>query len=138
MKVEFSALPKAFSGNVTAFVGADKQLLATANAIDGGSGAVARAMSASRFTGAKGKTLAVLGLSGVSRLLLLGVGKPRELDDRTAERLAGLVVKDANDAGQKSVTIVVDSVKGTRLTPAQVAAHMALGAQLRGYRFGKY
>ena len=34
MKVEFSAFPKAFSGNVAAFVGADKQLLATAQAID--------------------------------------------------------------------------------------------------------
>ena len=34
MKVEFSAFPKAFSGNVAAFVAADKQLLATAQSIN--------------------------------------------------------------------------------------------------------
>ena len=38
MKVEFSAFPKAFSGNVAVFVGADKQLQATAKAIDSASG----------------------------------------------------------------------------------------------------
>ncbi|MFI4999852.1 MAG: leucyl aminopeptidase, partial [Reyranellales bacterium] len=52
--------------------------------------------------------------------------------------VGGLVVADANAAGQKAVTVVVDAVKGSKLTPGQIAAHIALGAQLRGYRFGKY
>src|SRR5215472_17377427 len=139
MKVEFSALPKAFTGNLAAFVGADKQLLASAKALDDGSGgAVARAMSASRFTGSKAKTLPVLGLPSVSRLLLLGIGTVRALDARTAEHLGALVVKDGNEAGQKSVSIIIDPVKGSRLSAAQIAAHVALGAQLRSYRFGKY
>ena len=34
MKVEFSAFPKAFAGNVAVFVAADKQLLATAQTMD--------------------------------------------------------------------------------------------------------
>ena len=38
MKVEFSAFPKAFSGNVAVFVAADKQLLPTAKTIDADSG----------------------------------------------------------------------------------------------------
>ena len=130
MKVEFSASPKAFSGNVAAFVAADKQLLAAATAIDG-AGGVSGAIGASRFTGAKNQTLAVLGQPGLGRLLLLGVGKPRELDARTAESLGGLIVADANASGQKSVTVVVDAVKGSRLTPGQIAGHIALGAQLR-------
>ena len=70
MKVEFSAFPKAFSGNVAAFVAADKQLLATAQSIntDAG-GTVARAIDASRFTGAKGQSLTVLGQAGnIARL----------------------------------------------------------------------
>ena len=55
MKVEFSAFPKAFGGNVAVFVGADKQLLATAQSVDAASGgAVARAFEGGRFTGAKG------------------------------------------------------------------------------------
>jgi len=137
MKVEFSASPKAFSGNVAAFVAADRQLLAAAQAMDG-AGGVTGAMAASRFTGAKGQQLVVLGQPGLGRLLLLGVGKARELDARTAESLGGHIVADANASGQKSVMVVVDAVKGSKLTPGQIAAHIALGAQLRNYRFDKY
>ena len=140
MKVEFSAFPKAFAGNVALFVAADKQLLATAQAVDKESGeALAKALSAGRFTGAKNQTLTILGQSGgVNRLLLLGVGKPRELDARTAEGLGGVVAAEANAAGHRAVTVVVDPVKGSRISPAQIAAHLALGAQLRNYRFDKY
>ena len=140
MKVEFSAFPKAFTGNVAVFVAADKQLLASAQAIDkDAGGAIARAIGASRFTGAKGQTLTVLGQAGgIARLMLLGVGKARELDARAAEALGGMVAADANASGQKAVTVVVDPVKGSRLTPGQIAAHIALGAQLRNYRFDKY
>jgi leucyl aminopeptidase len=138
MKVEFSALPKALSGNVAVFVAADKQLLATAKSLDDETGTLTRAIAASRFTGAKGQTLPVVGQANLDRLLLLGVGKARELDARAAESLGGLVVADANAAGQKAVTVVVDAVKGTKLSPGQIAAHIALGARLRGYRFDKY
>jgi len=61
MKVEFSAFPKAFSGNVAAFVAADKQLLASAQSINNAvGGTITRAIDASRFTGGKGQTLDVL------------------------------------------------------------------------------
>ena len=139
MKVEFSALPKAFSGNVAVFVAAEKQLLATARSINGSGGAITRAIGAGRFTGAKQQTLTVLGQAGgVSRLMLLGVGKEGELDARTAEGLGGQVVADANGSGQKAVTVVVDAVKGTKLSAGEIAAHIALGACLRNYRFDKY
>ena len=140
MKVEFSAFPKAFAGNVAVFVGADKQLLATAQSVDAASGgAVARAFEGGRFTGAKGQTLTVLGHSGdIARLLLLGVGKGKELDARAAEGLGGVIAAEANAAGHTAVTVVVDPVKGSRLTPGQIAAHIALGVRLRCYRFDKY
>jgi leucyl aminopeptidase len=139
MKVEFSTFPKALSGNVAVFVAAEKQLLATAKSLDQqAGGALERAIVASRFTGAKGQSLTVLGQEKIGRLLLLGVGKARELDARSAESLGGQVVADANAAGQKTVTVVVDPVKGTRLSPGEVAARIALGARLRAYRFDKY
>src|SRR6185295_6978291 len=140
MKVDFSAFPKAFSGNVAAFAAADKQLLATAQSInkDAG-GTVARAIDASRFTGAKGQSLTVLGQAGsIARLTLLGVGKNRELDARAAEALGGILAAEANAAGQKAITVAVDPVKGSKLTPGQIAARIALGARLRNYRFDKY
>jgi leucyl aminopeptidase len=140
MKVEFSGFPKAFSGNVAVFVAADKQLLPSAQAIDKDvGGSVVRAIDASRFSGTKGQSLTLLGQSGnIARLTLLGVGKPRELEARSAEALGGKVAAEANAAGQKAVTVVVDPVKGTRLSPGQIAARIALGAELRNYRFDKY
>jgi leucyl aminopeptidase len=140
MKVEFSAFPKAFAGNVAVFVGAEKQLLATAEAVDNAAdGAVTRALEAGRFTGAKGQTQTVLGQSGdIARLLLLGVGKGQDLDARAAEELGGVVAAEANAAGHTAVTVVVDPVKGSRLSPAEMAAHLALGVRLRSYRFDKY
>jgi leucyl aminopeptidase len=140
MKVEFLAFPKAFAGNVAVFVGAEKQLLGTAEAIDtAADGAVTRALEAGRFTGAKGQTQTVLGQSGdVARLLLLGVGKGQDLDARAAEELGGVVAAEANAAGHTAVTVVVDPVKGSRLSPAELAAHLALGVRLRSYRFDKY
>jgi leucyl aminopeptidase len=141
MKVEFAAVPKTLVGNVALFVAADKQLLATAQILDRDShGTLTRGLSAGRFTGAKNQTQTVLGHAGgsIARLLLLGVGKPRELDARSAEGLGGVIAAEANAAGHKAVTVVVDPVKGSRLTPGQIAAHLALGAQLRNYRFDKY
>jgi leucyl aminopeptidase len=122
------------------FVGAEKQLLATAEAIDtAADGAVTRALEAGRFTGAKGQTQTVLGHSGdVARLLLLGVGKGQDLDARAAEELGGVVAAEANAAGHTAVTVVVDPVKGSRLSPAELAANLALGVRLRSYRFDKY
>jgi len=140
MKVEFSAFPKALSGNVAVLVAAEKQLLATAQNLDRQSGgAITRALSAGRFTGAKNQTLTILGQAGnVARLLLLGVGKPRELDARSAEGLGGVIAAEANAAGHKAVTVVVDPVRGSRVSPGQIAAHLALGVQLRNYRFDRY
>ena len=140
MKVEFSAFPKAFSGNVAVFVGAEKQLLATAQTLEKAPGsALPAALAAGRFTGAKNQTLTILGnTGGIERLLLLGVGKGRELDARTAEGLGGVIAAEANAAGHTAVTVVVDPVKGSRLTPAQIAARIALGASLRNYRFDRY
>ena len=74
MKVEFSAFPKAFSGNVAVFVAADKQLLATAQILDKQlGGAIGRAIAASRFTGAKGQTLTLLGQDGIVNGAIYGL-----------------------------------------------------------------
>jgi leucyl aminopeptidase len=140
MKVEFSAFPRAFTGNVAVFVAADKQLLATAQTMNKASGgALARALGAGRFSGGKGQTQTMLGQSGTAaRLLLLGVGEGRTLDARGAEGLGGVIAAQANDSGHKAVTVVVDPIRGCRLKPGEIAARIALGAQLRNYRFDKY
>ena len=129
MKVEFSAFPKAFSGNVAVFVAADKQLLASAQSINSAvGGTIARAIDASRFTGGKGQSLTLLGQSGkIARLGLLGVGKGPELDARSAEALGGILAAEANATGQTAIAVAVDTVKGSKLTPGEIAARTSLG-----------
>src|SRR5258708_21746617 len=121
MKVEFSAFPRAFTGNVAVFVAADKQLLATAEAMDkAASGAIARALGAGRFTGGKGQTQTLLGQSGsVARLLLLGVGEGRKLDARGAEGRGGAISAQAHAAGHKAVTVGVGPGRGGLRKPAR-------------------
>jgi leucyl aminopeptidase len=140
MKVKFSAFPKAFSGNVAVLVAADKQLLASAEALDKElGGAIRRGIEGSRFGGGKGQTLTLLGQSGdIDRLTLLGTGKSAELDARAAETLGGALASDANAAGLKTVSVIVDPVKGSSLTSGEIAARLALGASLRNYRFDRY
>ena len=72
-------------------------------------GAVARAMAAAAFTGAKGKTLELIApTDGVKRVLLVGAGKTDAFDAKAAERVAA------------------------------EAAHAGLGVTLAAYRFDRY
>ena len=137
MKVEFSAFPKAFSGNVAAFVAADKQLLATAQSINT-DGTVARAIDASRFTGAKGESLTVLG----RRQHRAPDAARRRQEPRArcpGRRGAGRHPRRRGQRGRpEGRHRRRRSGEGSRLTPAKIAARIALGAQLRNYRFDKY
>jgi leucyl aminopeptidase len=142
MRVKFVEQARTYSGNVAVLVKSGKGLLATAQALDRASrGTVARALkAAARFDGKKHETLALLAPAGIAadRLVLAGVGKPDALDRRTAEGLGGTLLADANGAAQAVLTIVVDPLGDSPVPAAELAAHIALGAQLRGYRFDKY
>ena len=117
MKVEFSALPKTFSGNVAVFVADEKQLLPGAQAIDKEvGGTIARAIAASRFTGARSQSLTLLGQSGdIARLTLLGIGKPREFDARSAEALGGLLALIGRVASDLRRIIARDKITYRRM-----------------------
>ena len=61
MKIDFQPF-EGLPGNVAVFVAADKRLQPSAQAIDSeAAGASCRAIRASRFTGAKGQSLTLLG-----------------------------------------------------------------------------
>ena len=101
MKVEFSAFPRAFTGNVAVFVAADKQLLATAQTMDKASGgAIARALERRTLHRRQGPDARRCWASPApsARLLLLGVGEGRKLDARGAEGLGGVIAAEANAA----------------------------------------
>ena len=94
-------------------------------------GAIGRALAVAEFKGSKGQTCTILAPgAGLSRIVVVGLGKAGELTPLIAEEVGGTavtaVMKDAAAA----------LWPGT-LSPA-VAAAAAHGAVLRSYRFDRY
>jgi leucyl aminopeptidase len=94
-------------------------------------GAITRALATSEFTGKDGQSATILAPgAGLSRVVVVGVGKAADLTDRKLEdaggALAALLTKEP-----------VAAFAGDWLTGAQCAA-VAYGAALRSYRFDIY
>ncbi|MHC8508581.1 MAG: leucyl aminopeptidase [Rhodospirillales bacterium] len=116
-----------------------KTLPAPAQALDKAmGGGLKAAMAAADFTGAKGQTMMMYAPAGtrLNKVMLAGLGKPKELTDLTAREAGGRV--RAALAKSAAVTVCVDAAAGAALSAAQIAAEMAMGANLRDYRFNKY
>ena len=94
-------------------------------------GAIARALKAAEFKGAKAKVCNILAPgAGLTCVVAVGLGKPAELTTH--------VLNEAG--GHAAVALMREpaaSVATGMLQPAQ-AAEIALGAALRAYRFDKY
>ena len=95
-----------------------------------------RAAAADHFTGKSG-SLDILAPSGlnVSRLVVVGTGKERDLKDRDLVKLGGVAMgKIPNAASQATIMAELGSgaMKGDQL------ANLVLGARLRAYRFDRY
>jgi leucyl aminopeptidase len=94
-------------------------------------GAIARALEAARFTGAKDKSATILAPGGgLSRVVVVGLGKPDALTPRRIEAAAGSAATAL--AQDEAASIAADG-----LTAAQ-ASVAALGAALARYRFDRY
>src|SRR6195256_1834704 len=98
---------------------------------------VTRAAAADRFKGKNGSALdigAPLGLEA-SRLVVVGVGKARELKAKDFVKLGGIVMGKI-PAAAGDATVIVD-LPGGALKPDRIA-DLALGVQLRAYTFDRY
>ena len=96
-------------------------------------GALAQAVAASRFTGAKGQTLDILAPQGESaaRLVLVGVGLAERFDPIGAEQAAATGYNALKTSGLATLRIEIEG-------DAETSAHAALGIRLGSYRFDKY
>ena len=103
-------------------------------------GALSRALAGGRFKGKKDQMVELVAppRRKLSRIVVIGVGKPEELDESAAGALGGRIVAHLAASGEREATVVVDSLPGQKLDATTVAAHLAFGAQLRSYRFDKY
>ena len=112
-----------------ATLGAGEGMLAQADAACGGT--LTRAAVAAGFTGKKAQTCVVLAPNdGLSRVVLIGLGKDADHTLRGMEEAGGLAATTL--ARDVQAALAVDGM------PASHAAHAALGAQLRSYRFDRY
>ncbi len=141
MKIAFHDHGTLPSGALVVGVVAQKQLLSSAQKLDRTTrGMLTRAISSSRFSGAKGQCLEILAPAHLSadRLILYGLGKAASLDFLGLEALGGDVVRRLATSGETEVTFFCDPVPGSKVSLADIAAHIAFGARLGGYRFDKY
>ena len=94
-------------------------------------GAVSRAFAAAEFTGKEGTSCTILAPgAGLSRIVAAGLGKEAEMSDRRCEEAAGALA--AGLAREEVAALAADGLSGSQ------AAHAALGAVLRSYRFDLY
>jgi leucyl aminopeptidase len=142
MKISFAEPDLPRSGAVVVGVWEEGVLTPTARRLDEATaGAIARAISAApRFHGKKDELLPILGPPNlsVSRIVLAGLGKPNTTNSRSVEQLGGNLVAHLNRAGETQATFSIELSEQAPIGPAEAAAQLAFGAQLRSYRFDKY
>ena len=94
-------------------------------------GAITRGLQASEFSFGRDKRLVLPGPgAGLSRVVVIGLGRAAELDARGAEA-AGSAASTALRSGAEAF-LDASGLSGT------LAAHAALGARLGAYRFDRY
>ncbi|HEV2562677.1 MAG TPA: leucyl aminopeptidase [Rhizomicrobium sp.] len=141
MQLSFAGLSTAGQGAIVVGALGGGGLTASAAAADKASGGVLkRALEVSRFSGKPGQILEVLAPSGLkaSRLLLVGMGKPEDFNAPAAEKLAAGIVGRLFTSGEREIIFAIDLPKGSKMKPASLGAHLAMGARLRSYSFNRY
>jgi len=133
MKTAFAKPGRPKKGAFVVAVGEGSALSPTAKEIDGETGGLlSSAIAGSKFSGKSGETLTVFTAGG--RVVLLGIGDPAKLDAKGAETLGGTVYATLANSGEKEATVLVELADDA----VTAAAHLAVGAELRSYRFDKY
>ena len=142
MKIAFSEISVPATGTLIVGILAEGELTATAQAVDERmSGALSKAVSASvRFSGKQNTTLLINAPAGLdlARVLLIGLGAPKDIDKLQMQALGGSVVGGLNKMGETVASLALDAPDGCPLSPEDMAAEVAFGARLAGYRFDKY
>jgi leucyl aminopeptidase len=138
LKLEFAPLSATPKGVLVLFCEDGVKLSSAARkAIEPTGDLVTRAAEADRFKGKNGSALDIVAPSGldVSRLIIVGVGKARDLKAQDFVKLGG-VVMGRIPASASAATILAD-LPGGGVKPDRVA-DIALGVELRAYSFERY
>jgi leucyl aminopeptidase len=143
MKISFANLSLPTSGTVVALVSGTDKLTPAATALNKATGgALTRAMQVSSFKGKANQTLSILAPGsggGIERVLLVGLGKAADINEKTLRDAGGTIYATLATSGSKALSVLVDmEAAGAANDGAGAAAQVAYGARLRSYRFDKY
>ncbi len=138
LKLEFASLRARPKGVLVLFCEEGLKFGSTARkALDPTGDLVTRAAAADRFKGKNGSALDLVAPTGleVSRLIVVGVGKARDLKSQDFVKLGGIAMGKIPAAAGEA-TIIAD-LPGGGIKPERIA-DIALGARLRAYAFERY
>lgn len=141
MKISFSPSNLPASGAVALFVDG-KGVMGTMakNADQKSGGTLHRAMECANFSGAEATVLEIPGCSdlGSGLVFLVGLGNDEKLSSTSLEKIGGSLIAKTENKNLSQLNVVVDETDRFPDGMAAAAAYMALGVQLRAYRFRKY
>jgi leucyl aminopeptidase len=141
MKIVFSGPGSAATGALVVGVSDGITLSSSAKEADKKTGgALKRAIKSGAFKGTAGQNLSLLSPAGtrLDRILVVGLGKPKDLDEQAMHKLGGQIYAALKAGSSKTATVQVDGLEKSGLSAAEMAAAIAEGALLRSYRFDKY
>lgn len=119
---------------------ASAKLAGVAAALDkAGNGMLGRALKAARFDGEAGAVVELMAPAGLdaTRLLVIGTGPADKACSHVFEKIGATLVGRLQCSGEKRVSVDMAGINAA-LPLAEAAAHLALGASLRGWRFDRY
>ncbi|MDK9720168.1 MAG: leucyl aminopeptidase [Rhodospirillales bacterium] len=141
MKIVFAKPAMPARGVLIVGVLEGRKKLATAQAIDAKThGALKRLFDAAKFDGKKEQVATLMAPPGLklSRVVAIGLGKASEIDKKRLEAFAARASLEALAAKEEEATLAIDAIPGCPIGEDSMAAHMALGARLRNWRFDRY
>ena len=103
-------------------------------------GALTQAFEAKNFKGGAQKTMEIVtpAGSGLNRIVVAGLGDPKKLTGTTVENAAAEAFATLSTGQGRDATFLFERATGVKLDGDHLAAHAALGAKLRSYKFDKY
>ena len=138
LKLEFGPLPAAPKGVLVVFCEEGLKYGSAARKVLAPTGdLMARAAAAEHFKGKNGSALEIVMPTGldVTRLIVLGVGKARDLKQKDFVKLGGIAM--GRIPGTAAAATIIADLAGGAMKPDQ-AAELALGIRLRAYAFDRY
>jgi leucyl aminopeptidase len=103
-------------------------------------GIVAKALKASRFTGAKESTYAFATphLENVAHIIIAGLGSEKNINANTWRRTSIKAAQRAEALGSKEAQFVIENIKDDKTNADTIAVAVYEGVQLASYKFDRF